>query len=130
LKETIMRRFFLCYALIAAALPLAAAAQTATPPAPPAATTVTQPTTDPDAPAPGAHMGKWRQKFDAANTTHDGHLTLAQAQAAGLTPVVANFTSIDTGNRGYVTFNEVMAWHLDQEAKKLEAQAAALRAQD
>jgi hypothetical protein len=124
MKETIMRRFFLCYALIAAALPLvagAAAAQTA--PATQAAPV------DDSAPADG-HNGKLAQKFAAANTTHDGHLTLAQAQAAGLTPIATNFAAIDTANRGYVTFNQVKAWHLDQEAKQLEAQAAALRAQD
>ncbi len=121
-----MRRFNLCYALIVAAMPLAAAAQTATPPALPA----TQSAPAAVLPTPATHQGKWRQKFDAANTTHDGHLTLAQAQAAGLTPVAANFTAIDTANRGYVTFNQVMAWRLDQEAKQLEAEAAALRAQD
>jgi hypothetical protein len=77
-----------------------------------------------------AMMQKWQQKFDAANTTHDGHLTLAQAQAAGLKPIVAHFAAIDTKNRGYLTFNDVMAWHLDDEAQKMERKAAALRAQD
>jgi hypothetical protein len=75
-------------------------------------------------------MQKWQARFDAANTTHDGRLTLAQAQAAGLKPVVAHFAMIDTRNRGYVTFNEIMAWHLEDEAHKLERRAAALRAQD
>jgi hypothetical protein len=87
----------------------------------------------PDARTKHAHDGgmqKWQARFDAANTSHDGRLTLAEAQAAGLKPVVAHFAAIDTQNRGYVTFNEIMAWHLDDEAQKLERRAAALRAQD
>src|SRR5271165_3647287 len=32
--------------------------------------------------------------FYAANTTHDGHLTLAQAKAAGFTPEVDNFDAM------------------------------------
>jgi hypothetical protein len=81
----------------------------------------------------GHHMmdpGQILMKFYAANTTHDGHLTLAQAQAAGLKPVADHFSEIDTGKRGYVTFYDIQAWHLDDMAKHLEQQAAALRAQD
>ena len=69
-------------------------------------------------------------KFYNANTTHDGHLTLAQARAADMKPVVDHFTEIDVAHRGYVTFNDIMAWHLDDMAKHLEAQADKLRAQD
>lgn len=68
-------------------------------------------------------------RFNAANTTHDGHLTLAQAKAANLRPVVDHFAEIDTANRGYVTFNQVEAWHMEEMAKHLEKRAAALRAQ-
>jgi len=70
------------------------------------------------------------EDFYAANTTHDGHLTLAQAQAANFKPVVDHFTEIDTAKRGYVTFYDIEAWHLDDMAKHMEAQAAALRAKD
>jgi hypothetical protein len=129
-----MRRFVLAM-LAVPMLPGAAAAQTAaaTPPA----------ITAPDSAAPGAVPGEWghwhhhggmmklwQAKFAAANTTHDGHLTLAQAQAAGMQPIVANFTAIDTAHRGYVTFNDIMAWRMDRMAAKLQARAAALRAQD
>jgi hypothetical protein len=69
-------------------------------------------------------------KFYAANTTHDGHLTLAQAKAAGFQPIVAHFTDIDVAKHGYVTFYDIQAWRLDDMAKHLEAKAAALRAQD
>jgi hypothetical protein len=86
------------------------------------------------APAPSGHhdggMSKMRARFEAANTTHDGRLTLQQAEAAGLKPVVEHFSAIDTGNRGYVTFNELMAWHLDEQAQKMERKAAELRSQD
>jgi hypothetical protein len=78
----------------------------------------------------GAMMQKWEQRFAAANTTHDGHLTLAQAQAAGLKPIVANFEAIDTAKLGYVTFNDIMAWRMDRMAQRLEQRAAALRAED
>jgi len=88
----------------------------------------------PGAPGPRGHDGgmmqRWQAHFDAANTTHDGHLTLAQAQAAGLKPIVDHFAAIDTQNRGYLTFNQIMAWKLDQEAQRLERKAASLRAQD
>jgi hypothetical protein len=55
---------------------------------------------------------------------------LQQAQAAGLKPIVAHFSAIDTQNRGYVTFNEIMAWHLDEKAQQMERKAAELREQE
>ncbi len=68
--------------------------------------------------------------FYAANTTHDGHLTLAQAKAAGFKPVVDNFDDIDVKKRGYVTFYDIEAWRLDEMAKRLEQRADELRAKD
>lgn len=61
--------------------------------------------TDPS-PAGAAHQ-PMRERFAAANTTHDGHLTLAQAQAADLKPVVRNFDAIDAEHKGYVTLDDV-----------------------
>ncbi len=128
-----MRRSFLTAAAIAG-LPLSlgagpyAVAQTM--PAP--ATSQTAPMA-PAAPMGGHHGGMMqgmKAKFDAANTTHDGHLTLAQAQAGNLKIVAANFQAIDLKNRGYITFNDVMAWRLEQLAQKLQQRAAELRAQD
>ena len=69
-------------------------------------------------------------EFYAANTTHDGHLTLAQAKAAGLTAVADNFDDIDVKKRGYVTFYDIMAWRMDDMAKRLEQRADELRAKD
>jgi hypothetical protein len=51
------------------------------------------------------------QRFDAANTTHDGHLTLAQAKAANMTSVVRNYDVIDTAKKGYVTIDEIHAYN-------------------
>ncbi|MDE1906271.1 MAG: hypothetical protein KGH75_07450 [Rhodospirillales bacterium] len=88
---------------------------------------------------PPGHGGKGRHmmdpeqvmlKFYAANTSHDGHLTLAQAKAANLKPVVDHFSQIDTDKHGYVTFYDIQAWRMDDIAKHLEAQATALRAKD
>jgi hypothetical protein len=132
-----MRRFALLVALSFPVLPLVPAiafAQTAAAPSTPAP--VAAPSATTPASPPGKHwqhgdmMKKWQAKFDAANTTHDGHLTLAQAKAASLTPVETNFTAIDTKKRGYVTFNDIMAWRMDEMAQKLEQKAATLRAED
>ncbi|WP_298215478.1 hypothetical protein [Acidocella sp.] len=68
--------------------------------------------------------------FYAANTSHDGHLTLAQAKAANFKPVMDHFDEIDVKHRGYVTFYDIEAWRLDDFAKHIEAQADALRARD
>jgi hypothetical protein len=132
-----MRRIILLAALSFPALPLVPAiafAQTAAAPVSPAPAAA-PPATAPASP-PGGHwhhgdtIKKWQAKFDAANTTHDGHLTLAQAKAADLIPVETNFTAIDTKNRGYVTFNDILAWRMDKMAQKLEQKAATLRAED
>jgi hypothetical protein len=75
-------------------------------------------------------MYRFHRKFDAANTTHDGHLTLVQAQKAGMKMIVANFPAIETQHRGYVTFKDVIAWRLDTMAARMEKRAAELRAKD
>ena len=68
--------------------------------------------------------------FYSANTSHDGHLTLAQAKAANFHPIVEHFADIDVKKHGYVTFYDIEAWRLDDMAQKLEQRATALRAQD
>jgi hypothetical protein len=90
-----MRRLILA---IAALSPLAANAQTAQP-------------------SPSGGQQRFIARFDAANTTHDGHLTLAQAQAAGMHYVVKHFAQIDSTNKGYITLEDVRAYrqaHLPQ----------------
>lgn len=138
-----MRRFWLATCVIVPLLPGLALAQidNNAPPPPPG-----DAGPGPDGPGfggPGGNHGGWGQghhhgmdpadllmKFYIANTTHDGHLTLAQAQAAGLKPVVDHFTYIDVKKRGYVTFYDIEAWHLDDIAQHLEQRADELRAQD
>jgi hypothetical protein len=78
----------------------------------------------------GFDPGEFLIKFYAANTTHDGHLTLAQAKAAGLEPIVEHFAEIDVAKRGYVTYYDIAAWRLDDMAKHLQERADELRAQD
>ena len=141
-----MRRFVLLTAASLAVLPLLAMAQTTpNPPHGPG------PGTDgsgmmggPGVDGPGMMGGPgWQHdgrhpedpvaflmKFYAANTTHDGHLTLAQAKAAGLKPVADNFTEIDIKKQGFVTPYDIEAWRLDDIAKRMEQRADQLRAQD
>ena len=68
----------------------------------------------------GQEQGRGRdfvQRFHEANTTHDGKLTLQQAQAANLKMIVNHFSEIDTQNRGYVTLPELRAY-----AKQMRAE--------
>jgi hypothetical protein len=137
-----MRR--LLFASIIALAPGLALAQTASddsnpPPPPPSGMDGMGPMGGPMMGPPGGHGGKWHHQFGpeqfltdfySANTTHDGHLTLAQAKAADFKPVVDHFSDIDVNKHGYVTFYDIQAWQLDGFAKHLEAQAASLRAQD
>ena len=58
---------------------------------------------------PGARQN-FRARFEEANITHDGRLTLDQAQAARMGPLVRHFGEIDAGNKGYITMQDVRAW--------------------
>ena len=55
------------------------------------------------------HRMTMNERFAKANTTHDGHLTLAQAKA-GYPTVARHFTEIDTAKKGYVTEDQIHAW--------------------
>jgi hypothetical protein len=46
------------------------------------------------------------QRFAAANTNHDGKLTLAEAQA-GMPRVAQHFADIDTSHQGYITLDQI-----------------------
>lgn len=84
------------------------------PPAPAAATTT--PSTD-AATTPATPRRARRtldERFAAANTTHDGKLTLEQARAGRLRAVARDFDQIDTGKRGYVTLEEIKAHQASQ----------------
>jgi len=55
------------------------------------------------------HM-RMRDRFEAANTTHDGRLTVDQAQAANWRGLVRNFSQIDVDHKGYVTVQDIRSW--------------------
>ena len=83
--------------------PLAGAAgQPGTPPAAAPDTAV------PSAPARARHGRRTlAQRFQDANTTHDGKLTLDQAREAHMNAVVRDFSAIDKNSRGYVTLADI-----------------------
>ncbi len=51
----------------------------------------------------------YQARFDAANITHDGHLTLEQARAGRMIAVARDFAAIDTTQKGYVTMDDIKA---------------------
>jgi Ca2+-binding EF-hand superfamily protein len=48
------------------------------------------------------------ERFQAADTNHDGKLTLEEAKA-GMPRVAAVFSQIDVENKGYVTLEQIQA---------------------
>lgn len=115
-----MRFVIPALALSLAAVP--ALAQTTTAPATPAAPAEAAPAAAAPA-APSSKSAKathtrrsFQQRFDAANTTHDGHLTKEQAQAAHMTSTVKNWDAIDKDKKGYVTMDDMKAYAASQRA--------------
>jgi len=60
-------------------------------------------------------------RFAAANTTNDGHLTMEQARA-GMPAVAKHFAAIDKDNKGYVTLDEIHAYYKEQRAARHQTQ--------
>jgi hypothetical protein len=84
---------------------------------PPPAVAQPRPATPPQlfsqSPTPGQHHAQAQhliERFQAANTTGDGRLTLAQAQAGHLPMIVRNFDAIDAQHKGYVTLEDIRAY--------------------
>ncbi len=67
------------------------------------------------------------QRFEEANTTHDGHLTEPQAQAAHMRGVESHFAEIDSHHRGYITFDEIRAWRAERRAERKAAREKAAK---
>ena len=53
------------------------------------------------------------QRFEKANVTHDGHLTLEQAKT-GYKSVAKHFSTIDKDKKGYVTEDDIHAYYKAQ----------------
>ena len=108
--------------MIAAALALLAGSGFAQPVMPRPGQPATAAAPAPANSAASGHRRTMQERFDAANTTHDGHLTLEQARAGRMNAVVRDFADIDTAKRGYVTLDEIKAHRKSvRQAKKAAA---------
>jgi opacity protein-like surface antigen len=63
---------------------------------------------------PHSHL-TMAQRFEQANVTHDGHLTLEQAKT-GYKSVARHFSAIDQDKKGYVTEDDIRAYYKTQRA--------------
>jgi hypothetical protein len=62
-------------------------------------------------PAHAAHRMTLHQRFEQANTTHDGHLTKEQAEQNGMKAVARRFATIDKDHKGYVTEEDIHSYY-------------------
>jgi hypothetical protein len=83
-----------------------------------------QTTAPPAQPTQTVPVHRFLDRFNAANTTHDGRLTLAQAQAAGMPRLAQHFSEIDTQKHGYITLQDIRAWRQQMRASRAGSQAA------
>ena len=74
--------------------------------------------------APARRHRTLQERFDEANTTHDGHLTLEQARAK-MPAVARDFAEIDTAKQGYVTVDQIKDHAKQVRASRRAARAAA-----
>jgi hypothetical protein len=118
------------WTLVVAMLLTAGAVQAQTPltgttGAPLASPAVVGPTPAAAKPAAPPRRGRTLQeRFDEANTTHDGHLTPEQARAK-MPAVARDFTEIDKDHKGYVTVDDIRAHAAAQRAARRAERAAA-----
>jgi hypothetical protein len=102
-----------------------ALAQAPAAPAAPAEPTAAAPATPaPQVSHPAPRRMTPMERFKAANTTHDGHLTKDQAQAAHMVATVRHFDAIDKDHKGYVTVDDLHAY---ASARRAEHHAAAAK---
>ena len=92
------------------------------PPSDAPATETAQPARGKGMHAHRAHR-KLADRFAEANTTHDGHLTLAQARDAKMNEVVRDFGLIDKDKKGYVTVDGIKAFRHERRAARAAAEA-------
>ena len=74
-------------------------------------------------PQPHAQGQRLIERFQAANTTGDGRLTLAQAQAGDLPMIAQHFDAIDAQHKGYVTLEDIQAYRRQMRAARGHATA-------
>jgi hypothetical protein len=116
-------------ALALLAMQVQAHAQTAAAPAPQVTTTMPSPQAPAAAPGTAAPESRPRyrqtmqQRFDAANTSKDGHLTKEQAEAAKWTYVTRHFDAIDKSHEGFVTVADIRGYARAQRAARQPASA-------
>jgi hypothetical protein len=139
-----MKRLYLPVAAVSLLFAGAAYAQSTTPAAPgtgsagaapsTSAPAPTEPSTTQTAPSTSTHTHRthaathkrmtFKQRFEQANTTHDGHLTKAQAEAGGLKGTARNFDAIDKDHKGYVTEQDIHAYYRARYAARRAAKSA------
>ena len=104
-----------------AVAPALVLAQTTTPaPAAGATTPATK-----DAGAKGGHMSKRGERFKAADKDGDGAISKAEAEAAGMKRVSANFDKLDTNKDGKLTRDEMKAGRVAHRSERKGAKAGA-----
>ncbi len=74
----------------------------------------------------GGFAGRMQQRFQSANITHDGKLTLSQARDGNMTVVARHFDEIDTAHKGYITMDDVRAYRRRVAEKRRAAQGGAI----
>ena len=72
------------------------------------------------APRPRRVYHTLQERFDLANTTHDGHLTKEQARSK-MPSVARDFDAIDTNHQGYVTMDDIKAHAAARRAARRQA---------
>ncbi len=87
-----------------------------------------QPAPDQPPPPPSGQPGplptnRHPHRFEEANITHDGKLTLDQAQANHWHPIVKNFGAIDRDHKGYITKQDLKEWRQERRAERAAAKA-------
>jgi hypothetical protein len=77
-------------------------------------------TAQPESQQPRRPYRTLAERFDRANTTHDGHLTRAQAEG-GMPRIAEHFDEIDTAGKGYVTLDQIRAYAAEYHRKRGDA---------
>ncbi len=68
--------------------------------------------------------GSIEAHFSAANSTHDGHLTKAQAEQSDWTRVVKHFDEIDADHKGWISVDQIHAFNKAHRKHRQDAAAA------